>query len=53
MSKSSSDNFENYIEEYYGQKEDFKGLLHQHYSSDILDFDKAKHEYIEPDLLTF
>lgn len=53
MAKSNSDTFEDFIIEFPRLATDFKGLLDHHYSSDVLSSDQAKHQYLEPDLLSF
>lgn len=51
--KSRSDNFADFIEEFPQLKHNFKGLLEAHYSNFILRLQRAKMEYLEPDLLPF
>lgn len=53
MLKSKSDNFQDFIEEFPRLKFGFKDLLGFHYAVDIFKNEKAKHEYLEPDLLPF
>lgn len=53
MSKSRSDTFEDFIIEFPRLTTDFKDLLSQHYSSDVLTSERAKHAYVYPDLLPF
>jgi len=53
MQKSKSDNFQAFIEESPRLNTDFKALMGSHYSFDIYNSDKAKCEYLQPDLLPF
>jgi len=53
MGKSKSDSFQNFILEFPELKLNFKGLISNHYSSDIFNLEKAKANYLEPDLLGF
>ncbi|HKZ36842.1 MAG TPA: hypothetical protein VJ184_04265, partial [Chryseolinea sp.] len=53
MIKSKSRNFQNFITENLRLKHDFKELLLQHYRIDIFTSEKAKKEYLLPDLLPF
>ena len=53
MAKSNSNTFMEFIIEFPILSSDFKGLLDQHYSSDILSSDLAKYQYVTPDLLSF
>ncbi|MEP0262888.1 hypothetical protein [Dokdonia sp.] len=51
--KSKSDNFTDFIDEYSQLKTDFKELINTHYSFDIFGSEKAKTEFLKPDLLLF
>lgn len=51
--KSKSDNFIDFIAEFPRLKSHFKELIAQHYSIDIFTLEKAKRDYLEPDLLSF
>jgi len=53
MIKSKSRNFQNFITENLRLKHNFKELLLQHYRIDIFTSEKAKTEYLLPDLLPF
>ncbi len=53
MLKSKSHNFEGFIAEYPRLKSNFKDLMSCHYNIDIYSYEKAKREFIEPDLLPF
>lgn len=53
MLKSKSDNFRDFIAEFPRLKYNFKDLLSFHYAIDIFENEKAKYEYLEPDLLPF
>lgn len=53
MQKSSSAHFSDCIQEFPRLKSSFKELLDQHYGFDLLADQKAKKEYIAPDLLPF
>lgn len=51
--RSHSDNFVDFIREFPRLITNFKGLLDTHYSGFILRLQRAKLEYLEPDLLPF
>ncbi|MFD2561551.1 hypothetical protein [Aquimarina rubra] len=51
--KSKSNCFQDFIAEFPRLKYNFKDLLYSHYSFDIVNSEKAKTEYLEPDLLPF
>ncbi len=53
MQKSTSDNFADFIEEFPRLKYNFKELLGYHYGFDIFQSERARKEYLEPDLLPF
>ena len=53
MLKSKSDNFKNFITEFPRLKNNFKDLMSCHYGFDIYNSDKAKTEFLEPDLVPF
>ncbi len=53
MQKSASNNFFDFIEEFPRLKYNFKDLLAFHYQTDIFNSERAKREYIAPDLLPF
>lgn len=53
MLKSDSDNFKDFISEFPQLKSNFKGLMACHYGIDIYNSDKAKKEFLEPDLVPF
>lgn len=53
INKSSSGNFRDFIEEFPRLKFNFKDLMDFHYKVDIFNSDKAKQEFIEPDLVPF
>jgi hypothetical protein len=53
IKKSSTDNFQDFIEEFPRLKTDFKALMAIHYGFDIYNSARAKREYQEPDLLPF
>ena len=53
MLKSNSDNFKNFIIEFPRLKYNFKELIDYHYGFDIYNSDKAKKEFLEPDLAPF
>lgn len=53
MLKSKADNFQEFILENSRLKSHFKELLGCHYKTDIFKSDKAKVEYLEPELLPF
>lgn len=53
MQKSYSANFSDFIQEFPRLKTSFKKLLEQHYGFDLLADQKAKKEYVAPDLIPF
>jgi hypothetical protein len=53
MLKSESDNFKDFIDEFPRLKYNFRELMASHYELDIFNSDKAKKEYLEPDLIPF
>lgn len=53
MLRSSADNFKDFIAEFPQLKSNFKGLMAHHYGFDIYNSDKAKKEFLEPDLTPF
>lgn len=53
MEKASSTNFKDFINEFPRLITKFKDLLEQHYGYNIFSDEKAKKDYIEPDLLPF
>ena len=52
MEKSGSDNFEDFIKEFPQLMNNFKGLINSHYSFDVFASEKARKEYIAPDVLS-
>lgn len=53
MLKSDTTNFQEFIQENPRLKNQFKDLLFSHYKTDIFKSEKAKREYLEPELLPF
>ncbi|HAS43724.1 MAG TPA: hypothetical protein DCS93_24800 [Microscillaceae bacterium] len=53
VEKATATNFPDFIEEFPQLTTDFKGLINTHYDVDIYNSEKAKKEYISPDLLPF
>ena len=53
MLKSKSDNFKDFIMEFPRLKNNFKDLMACHYGFDIYQSDKAKMEFLKPDLIPF
>ncbi|MEM7367733.1 MAG: hypothetical protein AAF587_03965 [Bacteroidota bacterium] len=53
MQQSEADNFFDFMLASPKLKTDFKALIQSHYSVDIFQSEKAKKEYIEPDILPF
>jgi len=53
MLKSRADNFQDFILENPRLKNHFRELISCHYKTDIFKSDKAKLEYLEPELLPF
>ena len=53
MRKSKSYNFTNFINEFPQLKSEFKELVNTHYSFNIFSSDKARKEFLKPDLLNF
>ena len=51
--KSQSSEFKDFMNEFPRLKSSFKELMGFHYSLDIFNDDKARQEFIEPDLLSF
>ena len=51
--KSKSDNFMDFIAEFPGLQNNFKGVMDSHYSVDIFKSANARKEFISPDLLPF
>jgi hypothetical protein len=51
--QSNSKTFQEFVLEFPRLKYDFKALMDAHYLIDIYNSEKAKSEYIEPDLLPF
>lgn len=53
MLKSKSDNFKDFIIEFPRLKTNFKDLIAFHYGFDIYNSNKAKTEFLKPDLMPF
>lgn len=53
MLKSQSNNFKDFIIEFPQLNNNFKELIASHYSFDIFNSDKARTEFLAPDLLPF
>ncbi|PKV50290.1 N-formylglutamate deformylase [Aquimarina sp. MAR_2010_214] len=53
MNQSKSDSFKDFIVEFPQLKTNFKQLIGSHYSFDIFNSEKAKTEFLEPDVLAF
>ena len=53
MLKSGSNNFKDFIQQFPRLKYNFRDLMAAHYKKDIYISDKAKKEFLEPDLLPF
>ncbi len=53
MLKSNANSFENFISANQRLKNNFKELLYSHYKTDIFNSEKAKREYLHPELLPF
>ncbi|SEL39488.1 hypothetical protein SAMN04487910_2331 [Aquimarina amphilecti] len=53
IQKSKSNNFKEFIAEFPGLKNNFKGLVDTHYSIDIFNSEEAKTNYLAPDLIPF
>lgn len=53
LQKSKSSTFGSFIIEFPRLKYEFKALLNCHYSTDIFLSERAKKEFLEPDLLPF
>jgi len=53
MQKSKSDNFKDFIVEFPRLKNNFKDLMACHYGFDIYNSNKAKTEFLEPDIVPF
>jgi hypothetical protein len=53
MLKSNTDNFKSFILEFPRLNKNFKALLNSHYSMDLFNYEAAKKQYIEPDVLPY
>lgn len=53
IGKSRSNTFKEFIAEFPQLKNNFKGLIESHYSFDIFNSEKAKKEFLAPDLSGF
>ena len=53
MLKSNTDNFKDFITEFPRLKNSFKELMAAHYGFDIYHSNRAKTEFLEPDLIPF
>lgn len=53
INKSRAGNFKDFIREFPRLKSNFKDLISQHYSFNIFVNEKARHTFVEPDLLPF
>lgn len=53
MKKSKADGFSNFIAEFPELRNNFKGLLACHYGFDILNSEKARTTFMDPDLIPF
>ncbi len=53
MLKSNADNFKSFILEFPRLNKNFKALLNCHYSMDLFNYEAAKKQYIEPDVLPY
>ncbi len=51
--KSKSNRFKDFLEEFPRLRHSFKALMDAHYGFDIYHSDRAKKEYLAPDLLPF
>ncbi|NAY90448.1 hypothetical protein GTQ34_00830 [Muricauda sp. JGD-17] len=51
--KSKSNNFKDFITEFPRLKTNFKDLISCHYGFDIYNSERAKMEFLEPDLMAF
>jgi hypothetical protein len=53
IKKADGDNFNDFIHQVPRLKYNFKELMACHYQQDIYSADKARKEFVEPDLLPF
>ena len=53
IDRSGSGNFKDFIREFPRLKSNFMDLLSQHYSFNVFADEKARHTFVEPDLLPF
>lgn len=53
MKKWDAKNFSNFITTFPQLKDDFKSLITSHYSFDVFNLEKAKAEFLEPDIKPF
>lgn len=53
VEKSNVTDFKDFIIEFPQLKNNFKGMIEQHYSFDIFSSQKAKVEFMKPDIVAF
>lgn len=53
MQKSDHSNFKTFIAAFPKLKSDFKTLINSHYSYDIFQSEKARNEFLKPDIIPF
>ena len=53
IDRSGSGDFKDFIQEFPRLKSNFMDLLSQHYSFNVFADEKARHTFVEPDLLPF
>lgn len=53
ISISAAKDFDQFIDACPGLLHQFKSLVHQHYSKELLESSKAKNQVLQPDLLSF
>ena len=53
VNRSNAKDFPGFLKEFPKLKYNFKSLLAQHYSMDVFNSEKAKSNYIKPDLIPF
>lgn len=53
MNRMAGNTFPELLTEFPGLIEDFKGIIHTHYSQNIFEMKSAREKFLEPDLLPF
>jgi hypothetical protein len=53
IKRSAAEDFQGFIQEFPRLRTDFRALMSAHYAFDIFKSERAKSEYLQPDLLPF